>query len=40
MQVWSDLKDFPCLINDIRKANATWIGGSTGETFLQDASLN
>ena len=34
------LKAFTALTNDVRKANATWTGGSTGETLLQDANLN
>ena len=34
------LKAFTSLINDVRKANATWNGGSTAETLLQDANLN
>ena len=33
MQIWS--KDFPCLTNNVKKANATWAGGSTGETLLE-----
>ena len=34
-----DERIFSYLANGVRKANATWTGGSTGETLLQDANL-